>query len=387
MSKKQFSFGLIYILIFLISIANAIAGYIQSSYLEKFMTLSNIGLFLAIISILTMLVALIQPKAIIRYTNYRVSLALSLLIIISSIFLSFSTIPWIVIASFIIRYLGIIFLWISFDIFLENISSNQKTGRIRTKYMTVINLAWAVSPMLTGYIVGEANEYHKIFLVSAVIFIPVFFFLLSQRKKLITHVRYPKYSPLKSIWKITKNKDILAIFNASLTLNIFYALATFYIPIYLHQTIGLSWQSIGVIFTIMLLPFLIVEIPAGYLADKYLGEKEMLIAGNIIMAFSVLIMYLFKVDYVIFWAIILFLSRIGAALAESMQESYFYKKIDAEDVDVINLFRQSIPLGQLIMAIAGFIILKFVGIEYLFLSMAIIFIFNIINIVTIRDTK
>ncbi|MFH0840815.1 MAG: MFS transporter [bacterium] len=387
MNKKQFTFGLIYLLIFLVSIANAIAGYIQSSYLGQFMSLSTIGLFLAAVTIITIIISLGHPKSIIKYSNYRMSLFLSILVIVSSIGLSFASSLPIVILSFIIRYVGMIFLFISFDIFLENISSDHKTGRIRTRYMTVINLAWVVSPILMGQIVGDANNYGKIFLISALIFVPIFFFLLSQKKNLVAHVRYPKYNPLKSIWKIKNNKDIFSIFNASLVLNMFYALATFYIPIYLNQTIGLSWQSIGIIFTIMLIPFIIIEIPAGYLADKYIGEKEMLIAGNIIMAFAVLLMYLFPINIVAFWAIVLFLSRVGAALAESMQESYFYKKIDAEDVDIINLFRQSISLGYLIMALAGFVILFFASIEYLFLFMAIVFILNIVNLIALKDTK
>lgn len=387
MNKKQLTFGLIYLLVFLVSIANGLASYIQSSYLGQFMSLSSIGLFLVALAIITIGVSIIHPKSIIKYSNYRVGIALSVLVIASSIVMSFAANPAVAIISFIIRYVGLIFLFISFDIFLENISSNQNTGRIRTRYMTVINLAWAVSPLLMGQIVGDANNYGKIFLISALIFVPVLCFLLSQKSKLKEHVRYPKYNPLKSIWKITSNRDLLSIFNASLTLNIFYTLAVFYIPIYLNQTIGLSWPTIGIIFTIMLIPFLIIEIPAGYLADKYIGEKELLIAGNVIMAFSVLLMYLFPINLVGFWIVVLFLSRVGAALAESMQESYFYKKIDAEDVDLINLFRQSVSLGSLIMALAGFIILLFVGMEYLFLFMAVIFILNIINLIALKDTK
>ena len=59
-----------------------------------------------------------------------------------------------------------------------------------------------------------------------------------------------------------------------------------YTPIYLHEHIGLPWSDIGIIFTIMLLPFVLFEFPAGKLADGKWGEKEPPIIGIILIAVS-----------------------------------------------------------------------------------------------------
>jgi MFS family permease len=160
-----------------------------------------------------------------------------------------------------------------------------------------------------------------------------------------------------------------------------------YVPIYLHQTIGLSWLTLGLIFTVMLLPFVLIQLPAGIIADKFIGEKEMLIAGNIIMIISVIAIFFAKTTNPIIWGALLFLSRIGAALAESMQETYFYKKIDSRDMALINLYRQNRPLGWLIASLAAFTTLSFFNLPIIFLVLAGSLTIGLIPIMTIRDTR
>ena len=45
-----------------------------------------------------------------------------------------------------------------------------------------------------------------------------------------------------------------------------------YTPIYLHEHLLLGWDQIGFIFTIMLLPFIILEFPLGNI--KYIGKSN-----------------------------------------------------------------------------------------------------------------
>ena len=99
-----------------------------------------------------------------------------------------------------------------------------------------------------------------------------------------------------------------------------------YTPIYLHEYIGFGWDKIGIIFSIMLLPFVILDFPLGKLSDK-IGEKKMLMAGFLIMTSSVLAIPLMTEPLLWLWAVILFMTRVGAATIESLSESYFFKVI------------------------------------------------------------
>ncbi len=160
-----------------------------------------------------------------------------------------------------------------------------------------------------------------------------------------------------------------------------------YIPIYLHQNLGIGWESLGPVFSIMLLPFILFEIPAGNLADKYFGEKEILIIGLLILSLSLFLFYYISVPTLWIWAVVLFLSRVGAALIEAMRESYFFKLVDAEDIDMINIFRVTNPLAYIIGPALGIIILLLFPLQYLFLFMAGIVILSLAFVFPMKDTK
>jgi MFS family permease len=89
-------------------------------------------------------------------------------------------------------------------------------------------------------------------------------------------------------------------------LNFFFAWMVIYLPLLLAKEIGFSWDKIGFIFTIMLLPFLLFELPAGILGDRKLGEKELLVFGFVVMFISTLAIPLLSVPAFWSWALLLF---------------------------------------------------------------------------------
>jgi len=76
--------------------------------------------------------------------------------------------------------------------------------------------------------------------------------------------------------------------------------------------LGFGWENIGLIFTIMLVPFVLVDFPLGRLSDK-IGEKKLLITGFLITILFTLIIPFISAPLVWIWAIILFGTRLGAA--------------------------------------------------------------------------
>jgi len=177
------------------------------------------------------------------------------------------------------------------------------------------------------------------------------------------------------------------VYFTSFFLNLFYSSAVVYIPLYLNKVIGFEWSTLGFMFSIMLIPFVLVEIPAGIIADKYIGEKELMSAGMVIIIISLILFFLVKSANPFLWVGLLFFSRIGAALVESMRESRFFKIVDAEDVSHINFLRTSYPLGYLIGSGLGALILTFYNIQYLFLFIAILFLYSFYFIYIIKDSK
>jgi len=186
--------------------------------------------------------------------------------------------------------------------------------------------------------------------------------------------------------KVIKRKNILRAYYVSFALEFFYALMIIYTPIYLRD-LGMSWEQIGYVFTVMLLPFVFVQYPMGILADKKYGEKEFIIFSLIIMAVSTLAIFFISSTDVILWSTILFTTRIGAALIEVLRDSYFFKRIDARDVDIIDFFRTAQSVAYICAAIVSVIVLLFFSAKAIFFIIAVVVFSALIPAIKLQDNK
>ncbi len=107
-------------------------------------------------------------------------------------------------------------------------------------------------------------------------------------------------------------------------------------------------MEVGLVFTVMLIPFILLQYPVGVLADKKYGEKEMMILGLIIMIGATAWMWATQRTDVWMWMALLTVSRVGAAILETMEDSYFYKQITAHDMALINCFRTTRPFAYIV---------------------------------------
>lgn len=379
---------IIYILGFVISLSDSVSGYIQSSFLSNFFNNSTIGAVMAISALLTVFASFVYPKIIAKLNNQSTTLLISFIVMVTSLILSFSNVKPIIITSFILRYVGLILLLVNLDIFLENKSDDKHTGAIRSKYLTITNIAWLMSPILMGKLV-KTTDYSNIFNFSFIILAITIIFTIIFKKSIVEKEKYNWHEielkqTLKTIWK---RINLRRIFITALVLQVFYAIAVLYVPIKLNQELGLSWSSISIIFTFMLLPFVIFQYPAGIIADKYLGEKEIMIGGSIILILASIIIAKLTSTSILVWSAALFFSRIGAAIYEAMQETYFYKHVDSSDISLITMFRQTRPTGWLIGSLIAFVFLNFITISQLFYIVAFIFVLNLFNLAFLKDTK
>ena len=129
----------------------------------------------------------------------------------------------------------------------------------------------------------------------------------------------------------------------------------------------MGWDKIGIIFTVMLLPFLFLQYPVGLLADKKTGEKELLAISILLMGASALAVYFVQSTEIVVWSLVLFSGRVGASLVEILGDSYFYKRIDGYDVDVIDFFRTALPLAYIIAAVLSVLVIHIFSINAVFI--------------------
>jgi len=137
----------------------------------------------------------------------------------------------------------------------------------------------------------------------------------------------------------------------------------------------------------MLLPFLLFELPLGKLEDTKYGEKEIMSLGIIVMTVSVLTIALVQSHNVILWTAILFLTRTGAAMVEISVETYFFKKVDAKEADLISFFRNASPLAFISAPLLVSALLLIMPIQYTFFMLSIILITGLNFSTKLVDTK
>ncbi len=135
------------------------------------------------------------------------------------------------------------------------------------------------------------------------------------------------------------------------------------------------------------LAYVILEFPLGILADKYIGEKEILGFGLLIIIISTSWISFVTATSVAVWAAILFITRVGASFVEVATESYFFKQIDGSDAQVISFFRITRPLAYVLGALIASLVILYLPFNLLFIVVAALLVPALFITLNIVDTK
>lgn len=375
---------ILYLVGFLFALNQALPAYINSTFLSGFTTEKTVGMIYTTASAITVVLFFLLPRLLRRFGNYRLAFWLFVLDGIAMLGLASARSFWLAAGFFVCVFVATFLLAFTIDIFLESNSRDSKTGSIRGVYMTIINSAWVFSPLLVGFILSN-GDYWKIYLASAVLILPALFLLRGGFRKFNdpAYKNIAVWLTLKNIWR---QRDLFRIFSVSFLLGFFYTWMIIYTPIYLHEHLGFSWQEIGMIFTIMLLPFVLTETPLGKLADKKWGEKEILSWGLVIMALSTAALTFVSTTNVALWAVLLFITRIGASAVEIMSETYFFKKVQSSQANIISLYRATRPAAYVVGPLVASVLLIFIDFQTIFLALGVIMLSGLWFSLRLKDT-
>ena len=241
-----------------------------------------------------------------------------------------------------------------------------------------------MAPILSGFLISTAGFTFLYGIVG--IIVSVTGIIVVTGFKNFTDPTYDNVPVFKLLFSFDRERNILHIITINFLLQFFYAWMVIYTPLYLSQELGLGFGVIGIIFTIMLLPFVLIQFPLGWFADKVWGEKELLAIGFLIMAVSTVLIP-FVPNKLLFLGGILFLTRVGASTVEVMSETYFFKKINEKEPQVLSLYRLMTPVAFILGPISGGFIVHFFGFEPLFAILASLLLIGIILSLRLHDTK
>ncbi len=384
MSKKH-TIYIIYILNFLLALSIGIPAYVNSIFLKEYAPEKFIGLIFIVGSLLSLIVFANIPRVLRIFTNFKIMVSMILLEIALLFTLSMSDTLFVIIPIFILYWTTIPIISFNLDLFLEAESTDETTGKTRGVFLTFANVAWVIAPGIAGLILTN-GDYWKIYIASALLTLPILYLAYTKLKnfKEPTYDRVPFWGTLREIYR---RKNVYKIFMANILLRFFYSWMLIYTPIYLRENIGFAWSELGIMFTIMLLPFILLELPVGRLADTIFGEKEFLTLGFIITAVTVGILPFITSDNFWVWALALFATRVGASIIEIMTETYFFKKIDGTDAHILSIFRNNRSIAWIIGPFIASVFLMFFDLKYLFWALGVIMLFGLRYSLTLKDTR
>ena len=329
---------------FLLAMHYALVAYINSSLLGQFVSNSALDVLYIIGSILSIAFLSLAPFFLRKYGSLMILLLFIALEMLAVFGLGVTNVKALIVVLFIIHISADSVLYFCLDVNLEQETKVEgTTGSKRGFFLTAQNVGWVLSPLALVFFITQ-NFFGRIYLLSGVVLIPLFLLIILFFKN-IKETSLADSRIIPALRTLDKGGDQARIIIVQFILNFFYSWMVIYLPLLLSKEMGFGWPKIGVMFTIMLMPFLLLELPAGFLADKKIGEREILIAGFFIMFLATLAIPRLASAAFLTWAAVLFATRVGASLVEIGSETYFFKHVKEEDTGLISLFRMTRPLS------------------------------------------
>lgn len=377
-----------YVVGFFLAINSAIPAYFNSQYLSNFVPTGEVGLIFAVSSLIAILGITYTPTLLKKWGTRptMISLIAGSLLLVVPLVANWSA-AWIIISFTLFYALGYVIRYI-LDLYLEYLSDDNDTGHIRGLFMTLVNLAWLISPFIASLLITQTS-FSYVYLIAALALVPAAFMV---KLKFKTFQPKPRASLRQTAVALLAEtdphvKNIARILVLDFLLNFFYAVMVVYTSVYLSQEIGLSEVNIGFILTIMLVPFVLIEYPLGWLADKFLGEKEILSLGLVICALATISLSFIAVPTVWLWALVLFGTRIGAAAIEIMKETYLFKNITEKDENILGLSRNLAPISYIAGPLLASLFIVYFDLKYIFLVLGLIVFYGLRYSLALKDTK
>lgn len=338
---------------FFFSICSSVISIILFPYLAQFMPEAYAGFVVSGSSLLAIMIFPFVPRIIERHGAVQIALITSLVELI--VLLALAAVPG-TIAAIVLMGMSIILqplLAYELDLLLDaTIDGEKSVGRIRALFRTAWSAGSLAAPLLIGALLVHSNSYGFVFMAAAMALIPII--MLFATRDLPKGPAPKVFSIHDTLIHIVRHRDLAAVMVGNLLLYLFYVWAPLYTPFYLNSVIGIPWSTLGWMFFVMLLPYVLVEYPAGWLADKYLGDKKLMITGFIIAGGALASFGLLTPETsiaVILCALVI--SRVGSALVESMVSAHFFRRVSSTDLSSVEIFGSAWPLSYAIAPVIG----------------------------------
>lgn len=386
--KRKIKFWFVYLLAVIFHFHTLVVSYTSPTYLGEFIDIKHIGLLYSIGSIGSLLLFIFIPSVLQRFGNVLVTIGLMMISLVTLTLMGAGlSAPTVVIGLALFLVINPL-LYLSMDVYSETLIGKNEgaTGHVRGMTLSLMSLAALCAPLTISYLVADGDNLAQLYFVAIGVGVVFSLLVIIAFRGFIDPIYHRiQFRPLlKKCWE---SKPIKLVLSAHFLVQIFFTWTVLYIPLYLASVLNLPWSSIGAIIAAGLLAYVLFEYPIGILADDYFGEKEMMAIGFLILALSVSSISFMTTTAIVPWMILAFISRIGASLAEVTTESYFFKKVNGQDANLMSVFRLTRPLAVLVGSLLGSICLAIMPFHLAFIVLGFVMVIGIFLAIGIEDTR
>lgn len=360
--------------------------YVNSNFLDSIVSETTTSLIYTVAAILAIATMSVSADMLPKFGNFWSMLIFLVIEMAAVAILAIPTAPVaLLIGAFIVHWILTAVIRFNIDVFLEEFSTDNETGNIRGSVIALNHVSYILGPLVAGFILSD-NAFWQMYLVSAILVLPPLVILIKKFRGFVDPV-YENATLWGSLKKVWQDVNVRFALGAMFVLRLFFAWMIVYTPIYLHKYIGLSFSEIGIIFSIMLVPFVLFGRPLGKIADKWLGEKELLIGGFVVTAIFTASLSMVTAPSILIWGALLFGTRTGATMIQVMSEGYFFKHVESADIHAISVLRMIRPAAYTVAPLLASLMLIVAPFSWIFLGIAAVLFLGAFISLPIVDTR
>ncbi len=381
-------FWFVYLIAVVFNFQALLVGYSAPTFIEQFVQPSTVGILYALGAAGSIMVFLTIPYLLRVWGNVTMSIVLMAASLATLSVFSAGFSPTITIAALLLFLVINPLLYLHIDVFSETLIGKNEagTGHKRGLALALMSVAALLAPLSISILAGESGNLIPVFWLAQMVGLIFIVIIIA----IFRNFYDPAYSVvkvrtlLKTAWT---QYDLRIVLSTHFLLQVFFTWTVVFIPLYLVSVVGLSWTAVGTIIAAGLFAYVIFEYPVGILADDYIGEKEMMALGFLVLALTMAGVTAVGAAATWVWMTLMFISRFGASMVEVTTESYFFKKVSGSDAAVISLFRLMRPLGSVLGALLGSAALLVLPFHLAFLVLAATMTIGIFLSLFLHDTR
>jgi MFS family permease len=382
-----YAFTTLFVMHFVFTFHHLSIAYVNATFLSQFTSPEVISILYSVFALVSSVTLILAPY-VIGFIGVR-SLLIILIPLLQAVvlFLGLSHTIWQ--AGFLFVSQGVIFYFLLYllDLYIEGATTDEsQTGNVRGIILSIGNIGAFLAPLAIGFFVID-EFYPPIYTFAALLLIPAFALAITSLKHLTPHI--PRRDSFVKAFRELRicRSNVAYILIASLFVQTFFGWLMVYGPLVMFEVGGYSWQVIGVLTALALLPYIILEFPLGVIADRYIGEKEILICGFLCASIALVLLAFIPLAWVLVWGAVFIFTRVGGAMLEIATESYFFKQVRAENTALVSLFRITRSLGLIVGPLIATAFIPFTGLHTLLAVFGAIMLAGIPVAIRIEDTK